>query len=198
MVGLVTRPVGGAVDFASGTFDTVKRATEVNDEFVRTRTARYIHPDGVVRYYDRREAEGAKIVRQMDKGRVAADIYLLHEVIFPDKEVFLLTNKRAVYAVANSVLGGWSSEWEYLYHEIHDMPTIQQEGSRWFIIIHPKEEKKSMMGLFGRTSGKKIFLPEGSNKESAQMLARTIEDLRTRQDNFDQVFLKMIHQKANK
>ena len=37
-----------------------------------------------------------------------------------------------------------------------------------------------MMGLFGRTSGKKIFLPEGSNKESAQMLARTIEDLRTR------------------
>ena len=99
---------------------------------------RYIHPDGVVRYYDKREAEGAKIVRQMDKGRVASDIYLLHEVIFPAKEVFLLTNKRAVYAVANSVLGGWSSEWEYLYHEIHDMPTIQQEGSRWFIIIHPK------------------------------------------------------------
>ena len=132
----------------------------------------------------------------MDKGRVASDIYLLHEVIFPGKEVFVLTNKRAVYAVANSVLGGWSSEWEYLYHEIHDMPTIQQEGSRWFIIIHPKvgleklplkiastfvqEERKSMMGLFGRTSGKKIFLPEGSNKESAQMLARTIEDLRTR------------------
>ena len=92
----------------------------------------------MVRYYDRREAEGAKIVRQMDKGRVATDIYLLHEVIFPNKEVFLLTNKRAVYAVANSVLGGWSSEWEYLYQEIHDMPTIQQEGSRWFIIIHPK------------------------------------------------------------
>ena len=154
-----------------------------------------------MRYYDKREAEGAKIVRQMDKGRVASDIYLLHEVIFPAKEVFLLTNKRAVYAVANSVLGGWSSEWEYLYHEIHDMPTIQQEGSRWFIIIHPKvkaffkdshykvnllktldfqEERKSMMGLFGRSSGKRIFLPEGSSKESAQMLARTIEDLRTR------------------
>ena len=37
-----------------------------------------------------------------------------------------------------------------------------------------------MMGLFGKTSGKKIFLPEGSNKESAQTLARTIEDLRLR------------------
>ena len=41
VVGLVTRPAGGVVDFASGTFDTVKRATEVNDEFVRTRAARW-------------------------------------------------------------------------------------------------------------------------------------------------------------
>ena len=31
VAGLVTRPTGGIVDFASGTFDTVKRATEVND-----------------------------------------------------------------------------------------------------------------------------------------------------------------------
>jgi vacuolar protein sorting-associated protein 13A/C len=69
VVGLVTRPAGGVVDFASGTLDTVKRATEVNDEFVRSRPARYIHPDGVVRYYDRQEALGARMVRQMDKGR---------------------------------------------------------------------------------------------------------------------------------
>ena len=47
-------------------------------------------------------------------------------------------------------------------------------------ILDFQEERKSMMGLFGRSYGKRIFLPEGSNKESAQMLARTIEDLRTR------------------
>ena len=47
-------------------------------------------------------------------------------------------------------------------------------------ILDFQEERKSMMGLFGKSSGKRIFLPEGSNKESAQMLARTIEDLRTR------------------
>ena len=40
VAGLVTRPAGGIVDFASGTFDTVKRATEVNDEFSRARSAR--------------------------------------------------------------------------------------------------------------------------------------------------------------
>ena len=187
-----------------------------------------------MRYYDRREAEGAKIVRQMDKGRVATDIYLLHEVIFPGKEVFLLTNKRAVYAVANSVLGGWSSEWEYLYHEIHDMPTIQQEGSRWFIIIHPKVRGSHYKG---NPSHENIELSGGAEEHDGtvwkkfreeDILARGLqqgvgpdagEDHRgpadqvetdihsyclliltflCRQDNFDQVFLKMIHQKANK
>ena len=77
-------------------------------------------------------------MRQMDKGRIQADIYLLHENIIQDREVFVLTNKRMVYAVSNTVMGGWSSEWEYLYSEIQGIPTIEKEGSRWFIIIQPK------------------------------------------------------------
>jgi len=84
VAGLVTRPTGGIVDFASGTFDTVKRATEVGDEFKRVRPARYIHPDGVVRYYDRKEAEGQRILSQVEKGRYAAeDTYMLHEYTIP-------------------------------------------------------------------------------------------------------------------
>ena len=74
--------------------------------------------------------------------------------------------------VANTVLGGWSSEWEYLYQEIKDLPTIEREGARWYLIVHPKEERKSVLGMFGKTSGKKIFLPEGSTRESAQTLSR--------------------------
>ena len=41
VAGLVTRPTGGIVDFASGTFDTVKRATEVSEDLQRVRPARY-------------------------------------------------------------------------------------------------------------------------------------------------------------
>ena len=105
----MTRPAGGVVDFASGTFDTVKRATEVNDEFVRTRAARwrfssilvihsvpylvrlivhpllpprYIHPDGVVRYYDQQEAQGARMVRQMDKGRWEGALYAVRCALY--------------------------------------------------------------------------------------------------------------------
>jgi len=196
VAGLVTRPVGGAVDFASGTFDTVKRATEVNDEFSRARPPRYIHPDGVVRYYDLKEAKGAKILRQVEKGRISQDIYMMHESIIEGKELLMLTNKRVVYVKNNSVMGGWSTEWEFEYSTIQSIPTIEKEGNRWFLIIHPKEEKKTVMGLFNKSSGKKVFLPSGSTKDSAQFLARMIEDLRTCKDNFEPVLIKMILQKS--
>ena len=68
----------------------VQRATEVNDEVSeRARPARHIHPDGVVRYYDRKEAAGARIVRQVDKGRLAGrEVYIMHENIIEQREVF--------------------------------------------------------------------------------------------------------------
>ena len=59
-----------------------------------------------------------------------------------------------------------------------------------------QEEKKTVLGLFSKSSGKKIFLPEGSTKETAQFLARIIEDMRTCQKNFEPVFMKMILQKS--
>ena len=42
VVGLVARPTGGIIDFASGTFDSVKRATEVTEEVSRVRPARFL------------------------------------------------------------------------------------------------------------------------------------------------------------
>ena len=214
VAGLVTRPTGGIVDFASGTFDTVKRATEINDEVSRrTRPARYIHPDGVVRYYDKKEALGARIVSQVDKGRLAMEVYIMHENIVGDKEMLILTNKRVVYVVTNPVMGGWSSEWEYLYSALADVPSkIEREDKKWYLIIQHQvrpyrsfkafdtvtlgqEEKKSVLGLFGKNTAKKIFLPGGSTKETAQFLARMIEELRTCGDNYEPVFMKMIKQK---
>ena len=216
VAGLVTRPTGGIVDFASGTFDTVKRATELNDVVSRrARPARYIHPDGVVRYYDNKEALGARIVSQVDKGRLAKDVYVMHENIIGDREMLVLTNKRVVYIQTNPVMGGWSSDWEYEYSALADVPPkIEKEDKKWYLIIQHQvtpdsitvrqfnkiffyqEEKKSVLGLFGKHSVKKIFLPEGSTKETAQFLARMIEDLRTcKEDNFEPVFMKMIKQK---
>ena len=50
-----------------------------------------------MRYYDRKEAVGARLTRQVDKGRVAAEVYMLHEVILPDREILLLTHRRLLY-----------------------------------------------------------------------------------------------------
>jgi len=136
------------------------------------------------------------LVRQVDKGRVAQEIYMLHENIIESREIFLLTHRRVLYIQSNTVMGGWSTDWEYEYTAIQGVPSIEKEGSRWFITIHPKEEKKTVLGLFGKSSGKKIFLPEGSTKETAQFLARIIEELRTCQNNVESVFTRMILQKS--
>jgi vacuolar protein sorting-associated protein 13A/C len=42
VAGLVAKPTGGIVDFASGTLDSFKRATEVTEEVHRVRPARFL------------------------------------------------------------------------------------------------------------------------------------------------------------
>jgi len=120
---------------------------------------------------------------------------MLHEHTVQDKEVFLVTNNRLLYLC--TVLGSWSVEWEFEFSQIQGPPSVQEEGGRWYIIILPKEEKKNMLGsLFSKSSGKKVFLPAGSTKNSAQLLARVIEELRTSENNFETIFLNMIKKKA--
>ena len=89
------------------------------------------------RYYDSKEAVGAKMVRQVDKGRLSKEVYILHENIIGDREILLLTNKRLAYIQSNAVMGGWSCDWEYLYTDIQ-IPSIQLEGSRFCMIISPQ------------------------------------------------------------
>ena len=91
-----------------------------------------------MRYYDKKEAVGARLVRQVDKGRVAQEIYMMHENIIENREIFLLTHRRVLYIQSNTVMGGWSTDWEYEYSAIQGVPSIEKEGGRWFITIHPK------------------------------------------------------------
>lgn len=63
-VGLITKPTSGVIDFASGTFDSVRRATELLEEIGRLRPPRYLSAvDYVVRPYSRKAAEGNKLLR---------------------------------------------------------------------------------------------------------------------------------------
>lgn len=62
-VGLVARPTAGIVDFASGSFDAVKRAAEMSEDVNRLRAPRFLHTDGIVRPFCVREAEGNKLLK---------------------------------------------------------------------------------------------------------------------------------------
>lgn len=90
-VGLVARPTAGVIDFASGTFDSVKRATEMSDEAMKLRASRFMHSDGIVRPYNKREAEGNKIFKELDKGKyLNSDQFAFFEVIIENKDVLIL------------------------------------------------------------------------------------------------------------
>lgn len=62
-VGLVVRPATGVIDFASGSFEAVKRATEMSEDVNRLRSPRFLHSDGVVRPYNVKEAIGNKLLK---------------------------------------------------------------------------------------------------------------------------------------
>ena len=132
---------GGIVDFASGTFDSVKRVTETSQEIGKKRPARFLKSDGITRPYNLFEAEGWKFLRDLEKGKYSeSDTYVTHEEIPSDnrhKEVFLVTNKRILVMNYQTVLGSWSIDWQYLITDITGPPTCVSFTYDLFWIAHP-------------------------------------------------------------
>uniref|UniRef100_A0A8B9RS28 Vacuolar protein sorting 13 homolog C n=1 Tax=Accipiter nisus TaxID=211598 RepID=A0A8B9RS28_9AVES len=64
LVGVVARPTGGIVDMASSTFQGIQRVAESTEEVSNLRPPRFIHEDGIIRPYDRVEAEGYDLFEQ--------------------------------------------------------------------------------------------------------------------------------------
>uniref|UniRef100_A0A8C9NVB1 Vacuolar protein sorting 13 homolog C n=1 Tax=Serinus canaria TaxID=9135 RepID=A0A8C9NVB1_SERCA len=58
LVGVVARPTGGIVDMASSTFQGIQRVAESTEEVSNLRPPRLIREDGIIRPYNRVEAEG--------------------------------------------------------------------------------------------------------------------------------------------
>lgn len=66
-----------------------------------------------MRPYSRREAEGSKLLREIDKGKFAvSDTFVqMEEVLDPKdheaRQVLLLTNHRVLLGTWNGLFGGW-------------------------------------------------------------------------------------------
>lgn len=170
LIGAVARPTAGVVDFASGSFDAVKRATDVVDEVRPVRPARFIRPDGIIRPYNLMEAQGNRLLQDVDKGKYAdTDVYIAHINICEEgRNILLVTNRRVMFVLKGDVFGQWNAEWTYSWEEVKEPPTVTSQG----IKILLKEPKKK--ALFGsKETGKIIHIKD---MEVAKFIAQKIED----------------------
>ena len=70
--------------------------------------------------------QGWKFLRDLEKGKYAeSDTYLTHEILPADRlEVLLITNQRILVMNYQQMLGTWSLDWQFLYSEINEPPSV--------------------------------------------------------------------------
>lgn len=130
MVGLVARPLSGALDFTSGTLNTIKRVTDTTSEVQRVRLPRFFREDKQVRPYNKREAEGYKLLKIAGKGVYKlSDNYIYHIQTMPtDKEIFIVTSQRVMYITRSYWTDSYKIQWEYVWSAMTRHPKIKQNG----------------------------------------------------------------------
>lgn len=155
VVGLVTRPTAGVIDFASGSFGAVRKATELSEEVKRVRPPRFLQRDSLVRPYIRNEAEGHKILCDLEKGKYSnTDVYVFHILI--SKDAVLMTDKRIVYLEHSDLFGGWKVDWAYTWNELAGPAEVVTQGVQ--ICIKDTYKKRKLGGIFGSSELIKILL----------------------------------------
>lgn len=156
LIGVVTRPTAGVVDFASGSLDAVKRVTQVSDDVKRLRVPRFIQPDGIIRSYVKREAEGNKLLLEVEKGKYAStDVYQAHVPVAGDKLFLLVTNNRVMYIEKGDIFGSWNTVWEYRYEDIKEPPEVTEKGLKIMLAAPQKR------GLFSKSvAGKMVYITD--------------------------------------
>ncbi|XP_023292594.2 vacuolar protein sorting-associated protein 13 [Lucilia cuprina] len=162
-IGLVTRPTAGIVDFAHGTFDSVKRATELQSETRRLRPPRFIHEDKILREYCLDEAKGNQLLKEIDKGKYASTDNFVHcEEIITKQEYVVVSNHRIIYVTRNDMFGSWSVQWTYLWSEIERVSSSDRG-----VEILLKKEGKKVLGLFNSSEQqhKLIMMPLKKRRE---------------------------------
>ncbi|XP_028980284.2 vacuolar protein sorting-associated protein 13A isoform X3 [Esox lucius] len=139
LVGAVARPTGGIIDMASSTFQGIKRAAETSQDVESLRPPRFIHEDGVIRPYKKREGVGSQMLQKIENGRFAKYRYFAHAKV--NESDFLMITKRGIFFVTKGTFGQLTCEWQYLFDEFTKEPMIV-EGRR--LRIEAKERVKSV------------------------------------------------------
>jgi len=176
-IGLVARPAAGVVDFASGSFEAVKKTVTANLEIHRMRPPRCIPPDSVLQPYIKHEAEGTQLLLDLDKGRYAkTDSYIAHALINPHSiYVLLLTNKRLMYLKRDELFGGWQVEWGHIWEDFAHPPDLVEKG----IVLTLKDVPSRRCKMFGQPGSNQLPVTIYSPDVCTWLLNRIEEAMRT-------------------
>lgn len=148
------------------------RVTEVGEDANRLRPPRFLQGDGLVRPYNRYEAQGHKLLTELEKGKYATtDVYDSHYIIVENREILLLTDKRLAFISHNDIFGGWQVEWTYTWQEIKNPPSVLPKGVAITI-----SDRKKKLGLLGHSDNGKIILVGDPQKK--EEICMKIESLR--------------------
>ncbi|KFP20127.1 Vacuolar protein sorting-associated protein 13C, partial [Egretta garzetta] len=124
LVGVVARPTGGIVDMASSTFQGIQRVAESTEEVSNLRPPRFIHEDGIIRPYDRVEAEGYDLFEKLHIRKLEEESYRYHCAVPRSRRANLIvTNRRLIYVKEVEILGHLTTEWDYLFEDFTRCPS---------------------------------------------------------------------------
>ncbi|XP_071787909.1 intermembrane lipid transfer protein VPS13A-like isoform X9 [Asterias amurensis] len=179
LAGVVAKPTGGVIDFASSTFEGIRRVTDMSEDIARLRLPRFLHLDGIVRPYEKYEAEGLNLFHLIDKGKYAlTEDYVAHMMLTADKKHYLVaTDRRLILSSKGEVLGHWNVDFQYPYKDLKEAPTLTEKGLQIMSKEDAEKGKKKGfgLGLLKGKSGHGKMVQVTNRKEAELFVAKATE-----------------------
>jgi len=117
LLGVVTKPTAGLVDFTSQSLEGIRKVAVQEESVNRVRPPRRIYR--LVTPYRFREAQCVSILRDLEKGRFSDHMFVVSLDISKDPQLILIATNRALMLVKdNYVFGNQSCEWVYEYGQL--------------------------------------------------------------------------------
>ncbi|KFO96709.1 Vacuolar protein sorting-associated protein 13C, partial [Calypte anna] len=147
LVGVVARPTGGIVDMASSTFQGIQRVAESTEEVSSLRPPRLIHEDGIIRPYDRVEAEGYDLFEKLHIRKLEKESYQYHcPLPRSRRSKLIVTNRRVIYVKEVEILGHLTTEWDYLFEDFTHCPSYEANVLKLTVLDQRMFQKKDSTG----------------------------------------------------
>uniref|UniRef100_A0A8C7E7K8 Vacuolar protein sorting 13 homolog C n=1 Tax=Naja naja TaxID=35670 RepID=A0A8C7E7K8_NAJNA len=143
LVGVVARPTGGIIDMASSTFQGIQRVAESTEEVSSLRPPRLIREDGIIRPYDRGEADGCDLFENSHIKKLEAESFQ-HYCPVPGrgKAYIVVTSRRVILMKEVEIIGHMTTDWDYLYEDFTQQPQTDENLLQLFVKVRESELSK--------------------------------------------------------